>query len=234
MQFGKHIKPFAALMMVLMLGVGGITGIAAATSDATGTVTDSNGNAVADATVEAVNSSGTVVASATTSSDGSYSLTGLSDSTDYTLQVSATGYTDASKSFSTGSGTSETVDVTLTPQTYTVDGTVTDSDGNPVENITVTVTDADGVEIGTATTDSKGQYSIAGVPHGTNYTVEASADGLDTASKTVDVTSASTVDFSLSLSDSGGGVIGIGGSGGGSSALLAVGVAAGAYLLLRD
>lgn len=198
MQFDKHFQRFAALMMVMMLGVAGFSGVAAATSDVSGTVTDSDGNAVADATVEAINSSGDVVASGTTASDGSYSLTGLSDNTDYTLAVTASGYDDASKSFSTGSGTSETVDISMTTSTYTVGGTVTDSTGTAIENASVTITDSSGVEVGQTKTDSNGHYSISGVEHGTEATIEVAADGYVTASKTVTVDSATTADFSLS------------------------------------
>lgn len=105
------------MMMVSPIGVGTV----AAASSVSGTVTDSNGNAVEGATVEFVDGNDTVVATATTDANGTYSVSGLSDSTSYTVEVTADGYADSSQSYSTGTGTSETVDVTLgTEYTSTV------------------------------------------------------------------------------------------------------------------
>ncbi|WP_049896097.1 carboxypeptidase-like regulatory domain-containing protein [Haloferax volcanii] len=181
MQFSKHIKSFAALMMVMMLGVGGFVGTAAAASDVSGTVTDANGDPVEGATVEAVDSNGSVVASATTSSDGSYSLTGLSDSTSYTLEVSAENYQTHSESYSTGTGTSETLDITLSTWTATYDRP---ADGTPTNayaefdtstNVTITVE---------AHNSSSGSWET--VVDAKQYSVDGSSDSVDAVEVALD------------------------------------------------
>ena len=56
----------------------------------------------------------------------------------------------------------------------TVSGTVKNASGTGVEGASVTVLDKDGKQVATATTDANGNYSVADVPAGANYTVEAS------------------------------------------------------------
>ncbi|EHQ88486.1 InlB B-repeat-containing protein [Desulfosporosinus youngiae] len=95
-----------------------------------------------------------------------------------------TGYTFAGWSDGTTTYDADTTytmpanDVTFTaqwtanvPNTHTVSGTITDTDGTPVSGATVTLTDTnDSSKTYTGTTDADGNYSIPGVPDG-DYTV---------------------------------------------------------------
>jgi hypothetical protein len=207
-------------MMVMMLGLSaagplGFVGTAAAESDVSGTVTDANGDPVANATVEAVDGNGTVVASDTTADDGSYSLTNLSDSTDYTIEVTHKNYADHSESYTTGSGTSETLDITLSTWTATYDRP---ADGTPTNvyaefdtsaNVTVTV------EAHNSSSDS-----WETVVDAKQYSVEGSSDDLDAVEVALDnydgedydqyrltVEGASPASAGVSDDTSGGGVV---------------------------
>jgi hypothetical protein len=233
-QISKHIKSFAALMMVMMLSLSaagpfGMVGTAAATSSVSGTVTDDDGNAVSNVTVEAVNDNGTVVASATSGTDGNYSLTGLSDNTGYTLQFSATGYQDASQSFSTGTGTSETVDISLVATTLTVDDSKTPTAvyvelGNANETTVTVEANVDG----NWTTVNSTTVTPSETPYGVEINV---SDYTNASEYRVSVSGQQATDTEILYE--GGGIIGFSGSGG-STVLLAAAVAGGAYLLLRD
>ncbi len=63
-----------------------------------------------------------------------------------------------------------TDDATASSNPASVDGTVTTPDGNGVSGVTVTITDDEGNVIGTATTDSDGEFSFEDLPPG-DYTV---------------------------------------------------------------
>ncbi|SDH45450.1 cell wall-binding repeat-containing protein [Desulfosporosinus hippei] len=64
-----------------------------------------------------------------------------------------------------------TIEAEDAPNTHTVSGTITDTDGKPVSGATVTLTDTtDNSKTYTGTTDANGNYSIPGVPDGT-YTI---------------------------------------------------------------
>lgn len=82
----------------------------------------------------------------------------------------------------------------LAQQGGTVQGTVTDQDGVPINGAQVTIV---GFDFGT-TTNSNGFYQLSGVPTG-QQTVRVSSLGYQTAEKTVDVVAGETVtvDFTL-------------------------------------
>ena len=86
--------------------------------------------------------------------------------------------------------------VTVEPSTGKVEGTVTDTDDNPIEGANVTV-DGSSVE---ATTDSSGYYLLEGVESGEQH-ITADADGFSSQTKTVDVPpqgDPTTEDYTLS------------------------------------
>ncbi|MBC2727058.1 InlB B-repeat-containing protein [Desulfosporosinus sp.] len=89
------------------------------------------------------------------------------------------GWNDGTTTYDAGTTyTMPANDVTFTaqwtanaPNTHTVSGTITDTDGNPVSGATISLTDTnDGSKTYTGTTDADGNYSIPGVPDGT-YTI---------------------------------------------------------------
>nr|WP_245332936.1 carboxypeptidase regulatory-like domain-containing protein [Halarchaeum solikamskense] len=157
------------------------------------TVEDASGTAIGGATVELLDNSGNVVSSGTTASDGTISLSAPSGT--YEVEVSADGYDSASGSADLStSGDSGTF--SLSESTYVLDGTVTDSAGTAIENASVTLLDSSGNTVKEVSTASDGTYSFSGVKSG-DYTVEVAASDYAAGSKTVTVSGASTVDFSL-------------------------------------
>ncbi len=153
-----------------------------------GTVTDADSDdAIADA---AVTIDGTDHAT-TTDVNGEYTIDGVENGT-YDLTVSKDGYYAEEQSVVVEEDV--TVDVALNAiPTYTVSGTVTDGENNPIEGATVT-----NEETGeTVTTDENGDYSFTDVEEGT-YTLTASAEGYVSASQKVSVTEDVTnADFQL-------------------------------------
>ncbi|WP_022901942.1 carboxypeptidase regulatory-like domain-containing protein [Humibacter albus] len=140
-------------------------------------------------------------ASVTTDSAGRYWLEVQAG--DYTLTPSADDYADGDSVAVTVTG-GQTLDQdlalgTTTITTGTVAGTIT-AKGKALAGATVTVTQ-DTKTVGTATTDADGDYSIAPVASGTDYTVSASKTGFQTASQSgVAVKAARTATVDLVLS----------------------------------
>jgi hypothetical protein len=132
-------------------------------------------------------------ASTTTGPDGHYSLTLPVDT--YTVTASAFGYNTASQSAAVTDGGTTTVNFALTAApTGSLSGTVSENNGNPLANGTVTIL---GTPIPPTTTDASGHYSFASVPNGT-YNVKAEAGRCNTAqTDSVTVSGSTTHDFTL-------------------------------------
>jgi len=155
-----------------------------------GTVTDTNGDPIQGATVT-VDETGD---SATTDSSGFYEITSV-ESGEKTVTASASGYSTVSKSVDVPpQGDVVTVDYQLSSDTGTIEGTVTDTNGDAVGGATVTV-ESTGQS---ATTASDGSYSIADVPEG-DQNVTANADGFKPRIESVTVQADNTVtqDYTL-------------------------------------
>ncbi|MDH5375952.1 MAG: carboxypeptidase regulatory-like domain-containing protein [Candidatus Bathyarchaeota archaeon] len=151
-----------------------------------GTVADaSTGSPIAGANVTANDYTNT------TDAEGHYSIQ-LPPET-YTVTASATKYVDQSETATVTADTTTTLDFELTPLNGTISGTVTDSStDDPIAGAKVTT---NGISVSTG---ADGSYSIELAP-GT-YTVEASADGYESASQsdvTVVAGKTTTMDFEL-------------------------------------
>jgi hypothetical protein len=87
----------------------------------------------------------------------------------------------------------------VSSQTGTIQGTVKDTNNQPIQGVTVSV---EGTSL-QATTNSQGYYQITDVPAGTR-TVTASKTGYNSQSKTVNIVAGQTitVDFQLQSSTS--------------------------------
>jgi len=140
-----------------------------------GTVSDQDGIPVEGAEVKVTIGGETYTA--LTESDGTYVLIDLPAGTGYTVTASKDGYESGSES-----GIEVTIrqmtsgkDIVITLNSGTIEGKVTDEDGNPVEGATVRV--ADGEKIRTAITDEDGNFTICNVTSGSGYTVTASKEG---------------------------------------------------------
>lgn len=154
----------------------------AATASVSGTVTDADSGAgIAGATVVALDADGDASAQGTTTSTGGYTITGLAPGS-YVVSVSADGYeTGATDDVAVAEAAIVTgIDLALVaespapggfmmlaapPTTYELSGTVLDSEGEPVEGITVYF-DGD-IEVST-NTGVNGTFSITVSP-GTYY-----------------------------------------------------------------
>jgi subtilisin len=160
------------------------------TGNIEGTVKDDAETAIESATVVVEGTS----LSTTTNADGYYLLENV-PSGDQNVTASADGYNSETATVEVVEGETATQDFTLQAiQTYTVSGTVTDKDTEePLKRATVTIEGTNH----SATTESDGTYSIAGVEEGT-YDITASADGYDPETKyDVVVDSDTGVDFTL-------------------------------------
>jgi len=153
-----------------------------------GTVKGEDGTAIEGAAVVV---EGTDL-SAITSADGYYLLENV-PAGDQGVTASADGYYSQTATVTVVEDTTVTQDFVLTAiPTYTVSGTVTDSQGSALEGATVTVEETGQ----SATTASDGTYSISDVDEGT-YDITASKSGYSSQTKTVTVESDTTVDFVL-------------------------------------
>lgn len=159
------------------------------------TVTDPSGNPVSGATVETYDSNYENFQRTTKDQSGTYELE-VANGT-YVVEVTASGYASTRKTgVAATEGQTTTLGVALV-RAATIDGTVTDAQGNPLGSAEVVVHD-DGYQTYQVTsTDPQGRYSIQVAP-GT-YTVRADKGGYARSTHTVEGTAGSTTtrDFSL-------------------------------------
>jgi hypothetical protein len=132
-------------------------------------------------------------ASTVTDAGGHYSLTLPVGA--YDVTASAFGHTPQTQSATINDGQTTTLDFALiAAPSGSLSGTVSDGDGNPIENATVTIL---GTPITPATTDGSGHYSFASVPEGT-YNVKAEAGRCNQSqTDSVVVSGDTTHDFAL-------------------------------------
>jgi protocatechuate 3,4-dioxygenase beta subunit len=167
----------------------------------TGTVTDvRTGIVLQGVTIQALQGT-TLITSTTTASNGTYSLTGLAPGS-YTVTAARTNYTTGSQSATVATNQTTTLNFGLLPTPGTIAGNVQDSSAIPpsgLNGVSIAVRQAGSI-IAMTTTDTSGNYSIAGIYPGTNYSVEASlANYITQAQSPITVTSNTTtvVNFTL-------------------------------------
>ena len=130
-----------------------------------GTVTNQNGNAVSNVNITATDPGGTNVdyGPVTTDTNGNYSID--VDVGSYDLHFNPSNgsnfnpYIDSDVTIDSN----QTINVQLTPLTYTFSGTLTDSAGAPIVGIEINL-ESGGSSYGDATTDGNGNFSITAVP----------------------------------------------------------------------
>ncbi|MFC7370130.1 carboxypeptidase regulatory-like domain-containing protein [Fictibacillus iocasae] len=147
-----------------------------------GTVTDAAGVAVVGATVQAFDSIGNLIGTAATDQNGDYTIPNL-PSGNITVIASAQGFANASTEVTLARG-QNLLDVDLAFPSglpASVSGTVTNEAGVPISGATIQILDEDGNLIGTATSDSNGDYTIPNLPAG-SFTVFVSAVGFQNES----------------------------------------------------
>ena len=157
------------------------------TSTSTGTITDAGAGApLSGATV------GGIGFSTTTDSNGNFTLTGVPPGPQ-TLTVSRSGFSTTMKAVTVMAGetvSAGTIALTPLPTFGTITGTITNArTGAPLSGATVGV---DSTFL-TTTTDTKGNYTLAGVPPGPEELLSVTASGFSPATKGVTVVEGETV-----------------------------------------
>ncbi|HEX8473043.1 MAG TPA: carboxypeptidase regulatory-like domain-containing protein [Pyrinomonadaceae bacterium] len=114
--------------------------------------------------------SGSQSGSTMTDADGNYSFTVTAEG-NYTLTPSKSHFTFNSPSLSFNNlSAHQSADFLATLNRHSISGRVTNTDGNPIAGVLLTLS---GAQSSTATTDASGNYSFASLPAGNNYTVMA-------------------------------------------------------------
>ncbi|EOD66223.1 MFS transporter [Amycolatopsis vancoresmycina] len=173
------------------LGAGGLP--------VTGHVRRQDGSHVAGAALTLIDQRGRQVARATGSADGSYSVPSQGPGA-YVLIVSAHGHQPQASSVVISNGPA-TVDVTLTGSgelTGTVKAAAT---GQPLPNVTVTLTDGRGEVNGAFITTTDGTYAFVGVGAGA-YTLVASGAGYRPVALTLTVPDSGVLRHDVELASS--------------------------------
>ncbi|SMO71909.1 carboxypeptidase-like regulatory domain-containing protein [Halorubrum cibi] len=160
--------------------------LAPTSATVSGTVVDANGEEL-DATVELLDGNNETVNSAT---GGSYEFSVAEPSGSYSLTAEADGHESVSRPVESFGDQGS---ITLEESTFTLSGTVTDSNDNELDAASVTVTTADGFS---DTTPAGGAYEIEGIPAG-EHQIEVTRDGYTTVTETVTGDDDVTRDFDL-------------------------------------
>jgi hypothetical protein len=150
---------------------GFVTDGAAITYNLGGVVMD-NGSPVQGVTLSLRDAdTDTEFAATTTAADGSYSFAGLPEGLGVRLVPSLPGYTFEPVSASLVMDGDRSQDFAATPQTFRLSGQVLEG-GSGLPGVTITVRKAsDATELGTAQTNSFGNYLVTGLPYGTQVTI---------------------------------------------------------------
>ncbi|MER8114266.1 MFS transporter [Streptomyces sp. NPDC094031] len=161
-----------------------------------GSVRDAaHGNPLPGALLVATDLRGEVVTSATSAADGGFSLADLVPGS-YTLAVNAPGYRPAAVPVEVTPGAAEPCEIRLEAGAQ-LHGVISAATGGPLGDAKVTLLDAAGNVLGTATTGPDGAYGFTDLDLG-EYTVIAS--GYAPVATSVRVNAGGTTDFDLELS----------------------------------
>ncbi|WP_169907692.1 carboxypeptidase regulatory-like domain-containing protein [Priestia abyssalis] len=121
-----------------------------------------------------LDNNGRFIDSAVTNPDGAFQFSNLAPGS-YTVSATAPGFGTTNAGVTVVANQSSSVSLDLVPNPGTVSGVITSSNGQPLANALVHITDSTGTVIGFAFTDVQGQYTITNIPAG-SYTLKASAE----------------------------------------------------------
>ncbi len=154
----------AAVSLAVFLALSGNAVAGAASLNVTGVVADQNGRPLPNVAVSATSPGGSTIefGPVLTGADGSYGLAVGPGTYDFHfIPPAGSGLNPVVDSNVTVSA-DQVLDVQLTALTYTLSGTVTDGQGNPVTGVAMDASSASTVMYGQ--TDAAGSYSMSGVP----------------------------------------------------------------------
>jgi len=165
---------------------------------------DGDGDPIENASVEIVDAdAGTVDATLETAADGATDPVELEPG-EYTARLDNESRISTADTVTLSAGESLTINLTATPATGRVSGTVTDASGDPISGATVGITNSStGVRLAAATTTESGGWGPTGIDAG-RITVRASAPGYRQANSTVTVSGGELTTVPLTLKASGG------------------------------
>ena len=146
-------------------------------ADVGGNVTDVNGKPVVGAEVVIKDQDGKELGKDTTDANGDYQIPNVPDGS-HTITVEKDGKTETGSVDIAGGGQNVDGDKNAQIQVggASVEGTITDKDGNPISDAEVTVKDENGKELGKDKTDQNGHYEITNIPDG-EHSLTVDKDG---------------------------------------------------------
>jgi len=162
-----------------------------------GTVIGAGFGPLQNAVVKLTDTSGIEIATTTTDALGQYSISGVIPGF-YTISVTATNFQSASRGIDLAPNESETDDFTLALNPAGIQGTVTDTDSNPISGATVEVLNETGIVITSTTTNGAGLYSLNNLAGGT-YRVRFSAPNFGTQLLGTTLTAGQTTTLNAAL-----------------------------------
>ena len=184
-----RLRLWLGVTFVVVVVVGtAVTGVAAQSdSRLRGEVQYQNGTAAGDTDVEIVDiDTNSVVETKTTRSDGTWGPDQFSPG-NYTTQVDKPGFKSFATRVELGNGETEKIFMTL--KSGNIEGTVTDTDGDPVGGLEIELRNLDtGSTERRVTTRSDGTYGPNQVRANVNYTVRVVADEWEGTAPQVNVT----------------------------------------------
>ncbi|WP_343249308.1 carboxypeptidase regulatory-like domain-containing protein [Diplocloster hominis] len=146
-------------------------------ADVEGKVTDVNGKPVEGAEVVIKDQGGKELGKDTTDANGDYQIPNVPDGS-HSITIEKDGKTENGSVDITEGGQKVEGDKNAQIQAggASVEGTITDKDGNPISDAEVTVKDENGKELGKDITDQNGHYEITNIPDG-EHSLTVDKDG---------------------------------------------------------
>jgi protocatechuate 3,4-dioxygenase beta subunit len=173
-----------------------------------GFVLDTNGNPIVDAAIAVTASDGTFIVEVSTDSRGHYTTPVLAAGV-YGVSATQTGFVPANANVTVLDPVLLTIQNFVLTATlpYTVQGQVTDTNGNPIAGATVRLTANSAVPgILTTQTDATGHYSFSNEdpgPYAGDYTEDVSAPGFTSTSRTFIIPNGATLPENFVLEQQG-------------------------------
>lgn len=165
-----------------------------------GTVTDIQGNALLNVPIQirVFDQSGILLQTLAAQSDGTFLITNLPPGS-YQLTILAENYAAMMVGASVTANETTTLSVSLTPNPGTATGQVLSAQtGTPIPGAIVSVTDTNGLPIGSTVTDSGGDFIIPNLPTG-SLVISAVAPDFGSDSRSIILTPGGTAASILSL-----------------------------------
>lgn len=135
-----------------------------------GIVKKPGGAGIAGATVRATSGGGDTK-TATTDSNGRYEFSSLTAGETYTVKPEMANFTFTQQTHALTADKTN-LDFDGTQNTFSISGAVTEEGtGSAIPGVGVVVKKSDGTQVGTATTDNAGRYTITSLPPGVDYIV---------------------------------------------------------------